>query len=104
MSLFGLEEATKFFCMLNRPDMRKGFDGLYGLVLECLELVPRCGYLFVFLNSQRTRIKVLHWNNDGLALFHKRLERGRIMTKCWGLLLKHKQSAWFLFKQLGIVQ
>lgn len=76
MSLFGLEEATKVFLYAQPTDMRKGFDGLYGLVLECLELDPRCGYLFVFLNSQRKCIKVLHWNNDGLALFYKRLERG----------------------------
>ena len=76
MSLFGLEEATKVFLYAQPTDMRKGFDGLYGLVVEHLELDPRCGYLFVFMNSQRTRIKVLHWNNDGLALFHKRLERG----------------------------
>jgi transposase len=56
--------------------MRKGFDGLYGLVLNEMELDPLMGYLFVFLNRQRTRIKVLHWNRDGLALFHKRLEKG----------------------------
>ncbi len=76
MSLFGLEEATKVFLYAQPTDMRKGFDGLYGLVLEHMELDPRLGYLFVFMNRQRTRIKVLHWNIDGLALFHKRLERG----------------------------
>jgi transposase len=76
MSLFGLEEATKVFLYAQPTDMRKGFDGLYGLVLDNMELDPRCGYLFVFMNLQRTRIKVLHWNNDGLAIFHKRLERG----------------------------
>lgn len=76
MSLFGLEEATKVFLYAQPTDMRKGFDGLYGLVLDHMELDPRCGYLFVFMNRYRTRIKVLHWNNDGLALFHKRLERG----------------------------
>ncbi len=76
MSLFGLEEATKVFLYGKAADMRKGFDGLYGLVLEHMELDPRQGYLFVFMNNQRTRIKVLHWNADGLALFHKRLERG----------------------------
>ena len=76
MSLFGLEEATKVFLYAQPTDMRKGFDGLYGLVLNHMELDPRCGYLFVFMNRHRTRIKVLHWNNDGLALFHKRLERG----------------------------
>src|SRR5690554_642190 len=76
MSLFGLEEATKVFLYAQPTNMRKGFDGLYGLVLEHMELDPRQGYLFVFMNNQRTRIKVLHWNLDGLALFHKRLERG----------------------------
>jgi transposase len=76
MSLFGLEEATKVFLYARPADMRKGFDGLYGLVLEEMSLDPRLGYLFVFMNLQRTRIKVLHWNQDGLAIFHKRLERG----------------------------
>ena len=76
MSLFGLEEATKVFLYAQPTDMRKGFDGLHGLVLEHLDLDPRLGYLFVFMNLQRTRIKVLHWNQDGLAIFHKRLERG----------------------------
>lgn len=76
MSLFGFDQATKVFLYGRAADMRKGFDGLYGLVVEHMELDPRCGYLFVFLNTQRTRIKILHWNTDGLALFHKRLERG----------------------------
>ncbi len=76
MSLLGLEEATKVFIYAKPADMRKGFDGLYGLVTEYMQLDPRSGYLFVFLNLHRTRIKILHWNTDGLAIFHKRLERG----------------------------
>jgi transposase len=76
MSLFGFDEADKVFIYAKPTDMRKGFDGLYGLVLNEMELDPLMGYLFVFLNRQRTRIKVLHWNRDGLALFHKRLEKG----------------------------
>jgi len=76
MSLFGLDQATKVFLYGKPADMRKGFDGLYGLVLEHMQIDPRLGYLFVFFNLQRTRMKVLHWNQDGLAIFHKRLERG----------------------------
>jgi transposase len=41
-----------------------------------MEMDPRLGYLFVFINKQGTRIKILHWQKDGLAIFHKRLERG----------------------------
>lgn len=74
--MFGLEEANKVFLYAKPTDMRKGFDGLYGLVLEYMELDPRLGYLFVFMNRHRTHIKVLHWNRDGLALFYKRLEKG----------------------------
>jgi transposase len=76
MSLFGLDEAPKVFLYSEPADMRRGFDGLYGLVVEHMQLDPRLGYLFVFLNSPRTRIKILHWNHDGLAIFHKRLEKG----------------------------
>jgi hypothetical protein len=71
VSLFGLEEATKVFIYGQACDMRIGFDGL---VQDQMPLDPRLGYLFFSVN--RTRIKILHWNNDGLALFHKRLERG----------------------------
>lgn len=76
MSLFGFDEATKVFLYTQGADMRKGFDGLYGLVQNMMEMDPRLGYLFVFINKQGTRIKILHWQKDGLAIFHKRLERG----------------------------
>ncbi len=74
--MFGFEEASKVFMYSQPTDMRKVFDGLYGLVLSEMELDPQLGYLFVFLNKPRTVIKILHWNRDGLALFYKRLERG----------------------------
>lgn len=76
MSLFGFDEAPKVFLYGSPCDMRKGFDGLYGLVLNDMKLNPMLGYLFVFMNGQRTRIKILHWDKDGLAIFHKRLEEG----------------------------
>lgn len=76
MSMFGFDEATKVFLYIQAADMRKGFDGLYGLVQNVMEIDPRLGYLFVFINKQGTRIKILHWQKDGLAIFHKRLERG----------------------------
>jgi transposase len=76
MSLFGLDEASKVFIYSKPADMRKGFDGLYGLVQDHMDLDPKLGYLFVFMNGQRTRLKILHWNTDGLAIFQKRLEKG----------------------------
>ena len=58
-------------------DMRKGFDGLYGIVANRLGLDPTSGHLFVFCNAARNRIKVLLWDGSGLWVCTKRLEQGR---------------------------
>ena len=60
-----------------RPtDMRKSFDGLSGLVRSVFQADPTNGSLFLFINRRRDRIKMLWWDQDGLALFYKRLEAG----------------------------
>jgi len=56
--------------------MRKGFDGLHGVVLEVLRQDPLSGDLFVFLNKRRDRVKLLIWEGDGMLIVYKRLERG----------------------------
>jgi transposase len=56
--------------------MRKGFDGLQGMVREFLGQDPLSGHLFLFLNRRRDRIKLLWWDRDGLVIWYKRLEAG----------------------------
>lgn len=56
--------------------MRKGFDGLSGLVREGLSKDPLSGDVFIFFNKRRTHVKLLFWEGDGFSLYHKRLERG----------------------------
>ena len=56
--------------------MRKGFDSLCGLIRQELGRNPLSGDVFVFLNKPRNTIKLLHWEHDGLVIYHKRLERG----------------------------
>jgi transposase len=58
-------------------DLRKGFDGLCGLVTQHLHRDPLSGELFVFVNRTRKRAKVLLWDGTGLCIYAKRLERGR---------------------------
>jgi len=62
---------------LGATDLRKGFDGLYGIVRDRLGLEVRSGQLFLFANARRNRLKILYWDGSGLWSCAKRLERGR---------------------------
>jgi transposase len=74
MLAFGSNQ--KVFLYGKPCDMRKGFNGLWGLVLNGMVLNPLCGYWFVFINGNRTHVKILHWEGDGIAVYYKRLEKG----------------------------
>ncbi len=75
--MFGLGPATKIYIAVEGVDMRKGFDGLYGLVRDRLGHDPLSGHLFLFSNRDRTRLKILVWDGSGLWVCAKRLEKGR---------------------------
>jgi len=75
--VFGLSPATRIYLAVGATDLRKGFEGLYGLVRDRLLCEPTSGHLFLFSNARRNRIKVLYWDGSGLWLCAKRLERGR---------------------------
>ena len=74
--MFGLGPATKIYVAAEAVDMRKGFEGLYGLVRDHLGQDPLSGYLFLFTNRTHTRLKALVWDGSGLWVCAKRLERG----------------------------
>jgi len=75
--MFGLGPATRIYLAAGATDMRKGFEGLYGLVRDQLQLEPLSGHLFLFSNAQRNRLKLLFWDGSGLWVCAKRLEKGR---------------------------
>ena len=75
--MFGLGLATKIYIAVEAVDMRKGFEGLHGLVRDQLGQDPLSGHLFLFTNRTRTRLKALVWDGSGLWVCAKRLEKGR---------------------------
>jgi transposase len=75
--MFGVGVATKVYVAAGATDMRKGFQGLYGIVRDQLGCDPLSGHLFLFANAKRTRLKVLLWDGTGLWVCAKQLQKGR---------------------------
>ena len=69
--------GTRMFLFRGGADMRKGFDGLSGMVEEHFTESLFSGSLFIFVNRRRDRVKILYWDCGGLALWYKWLERGK---------------------------
>jgi transposase len=75
--VFGFGPATRIYLAVGATDMRKGFEGLYGLVRNQLRCEPLSGHVFLFCNKLRNRLKLIVFDGSGLWVCAKRLEKGR---------------------------
>ena len=62
-------------------DMRKSFNGLSALVKHQLSEDPLSGHYFVFINRRGSQMKILYFDRSGYAIWSKRLEQGRFVTR-----------------------
>ncbi|MEJ7643761.1 MAG: IS66 family insertion sequence element accessory protein TnpB [Chryseolinea sp.] len=74
--MLSLSSSCRYFLYRHSADMRKGFDGLSGLVRDGLQKDPLSGDVFIFFNKRRSQVKLLHWERDGFSMYYKRLEQG----------------------------
>ena len=72
--MLSLPSRTKMFLFMNLVDMRKSFDGLFGIVREEFQQDPLSGHLFLFVNKRRGRMKAIFWDDDGFVIWYKKPE------------------------------
>lgn len=68
--------TTKIYLHTEPTDMRKGIDGLSGIVREQFEDDPTDGSLYLFVNRRKDRMKMLYFDGSGFWVFYKVLEAG----------------------------
>jgi transposase len=68
--------SARVYLACGYTDLRRGIDGLVGIVQRSFELDPFSDNLFLFCGRRCDRIKALYWEKDGFVLLYKRLERG----------------------------
>jgi transposase len=74
--VFGFGPATRIYLAPGATDMRKSFEGLYGLVRDRLQCEPLSGHVFLFANARRNRLKLMVFDGSGLWVCAKRMEKG----------------------------
>lgn len=74
--MLAFSSRQRYYLYRGVTDMRKGFNGLSGLVRDHIPHDLLSGDVFIFLNRRRDRIKLLVWDRDGFIVWYKALERG----------------------------
>lgn len=74
--MLSIPPAVSIYLHTEATDLRKGFDGLAGIVRGQFQRDPLDGSLFLFFNRRRDRLKILHFDGGGFWLYYRLLEAG----------------------------
>ena len=77
-------------------DMRNSFEGLSTAIEKTFSEKIVSGSFFVFFNKTRDKIKILYWDIDGLAIWYKRLEKGKFLKDSSKTELSRKELVMIL--------
>jgi len=71
-----LPDQIEILLCVDAVDMRKGANGLAGLVRDLLHEEPLSNKLFVFRSKRRDCVKILYWHRNGFAVWSKKIQKG----------------------------
>lgn len=76
--MLNLNEHSRFW-LYNRPvNMRKSFCGLNGIVINELGSSVREGDVFIFVNNNRNKMKILACEEGNMVIYALNLRMGRL--------------------------
>lgn len=76
--MFSLDATMRYWLFTEPTDMRKSFHMLSGIVNNRMSADLRNGDVFIFVNKNRNRIKLLRKEPGGLVIYAMILDYGRL--------------------------
>ena len=76
--MFSLNDSMKYWLYSQPTDMCKSFHMLSGIVNNQMSADLRNGDVFIFVNKNRNRIKLLRKEPGGLVIYAMMLDYGRL--------------------------
>ena len=78
--MLNFTSKTKYYLSSNPTDMRKGREGLAGVVREVMQRDPyEYGEAFIFYSKDLRKVKILHYDINGFAMYEKWFDDGRFL-------------------------
>jgi transposase len=74
--MLSVPATVSIFLCTEPTDMRKGCNGLSGIVRSAFGADPLDGSLYLFINRRRDKMKALHFDGGGYWLYYRLLEAG----------------------------
>jgi transposase len=71
--MMALGPATRIYLASGATDLRKSFEGLSDLVAHQFGQDVLSGFLFVFANRRKNRVKIIFFDGSGIWVCAKRL-------------------------------
>ena len=104
--MIDLSSINNIYLFAGAADFRKGIVGLSGLILVSYpNTTDRLDNLFIFCNSTRNQIKILHFDETGIWLYQKRLNKGKfIYPDSKGDYLITKENLITILQGLNFIQ
>jgi len=93
-------KGRRIFLIAGPTDMRKSFNGLSGIARELLGATPASRDLFLFCNRRYNRLKVLVYDESGVWVLAKRLDKS---TFAWPALGAGTHTIEYREEQLALL-
>lgn len=75
------QEPREVYLYRGVLDMRVGFDRLAEKIKAETDRAVISGGWYIFFSRRRDRVKIFYWDEDGYAIWMKRLEAGSYKTE-----------------------
>ena len=78
--MINFTSGTKYFISSHPTDMRKGREGLAGIVRGLMGHNPGCyDEAFIFYSNDYRKVKILHYDLNGYVMYQKWFDTGRFL-------------------------
>lgn len=76
-----IEKKERILLFSQPVDLRNRFDGLVRIIREKMFCDPDNGFIYVFINKRKNTVAMLRCEDDGIAIYTKRLEPGGVYER-----------------------